>query len=237
MAATNYQFYQTRDMFRDYLSGYPEHPTFIEWNSAEAEDKAALLYVTFFSEITLAWEKSTTALGVVYVSQEDGVSTVLQYLMKNVDKISDDEERYTPNYIYKVCYNCLLKLWQTRGTDAQRSACEISNEYTEGRALADRHGDIEVNLWDLVPSTDDDLETQETKEAIWAIIHHMGPKAEKVVNHLINPTDTLHKVSKKSHERATDRLADVSVSPEEYDEIIEELKVKLAPFKDILFTI
>lgn len=229
MAATNYQFYQTRDMFLDYLSGYPKHPTFVEWNNADSDDKAALLYVAFFSEVTLAWEKTTTSLGIVYVSQEDGVSTVLQYLMKNVDKIAADEKRYSPGYIYKVCYNCLLSLWRTRGTDAQRSACEISNEYVDG--------DVDVNLWDLVPSEDDDIETQETKEAIWTVIRHMGPKAEKVVNHLINPSDTLHRVSQKSSERATDRLADVSVSPEEYNEILEELKVKLEPFRDVLFTI
>ena len=110
----------------------------------------------------------------------------------------------------------------------QRSSLEIPNEYTEG--------DVSVNLWDLVPSEDDDLETQETKEAVWNIIRHMGPKAEKVVNNLINPGDSLHKISKSSSERPIDRLADVSVSSAEYDAILEELRMKLLPFKDILFT-
>jgi len=228
MSANNQQFILTRDMFRDYLVGYPKDLTFEVWNKADAEDKAALLYVKFYQEVTLAWYNAVTALNVVYITQEDGVSTVLQYLMKNVDKITEDEKRYSPNYIYTVCYNCLLSLWKTRGTEQQRCSCEISNEYTED--------DVDINLWDLVPSEDDDIETQETKEAVWNIIRHMGPKAEKVVNHLINPKDTLHRISQSSSERPIDRLADVSVSPDEYNAIVAELRVKLAPYKDVLFT-
>lgn len=226
MSASNYQFIQTRNMFRDYLSGYSKNPTFIEWNNANEDDKASLLFVTFFNEITLAWDKAVVSCGVVYVSQEDGVSTVLQYLMKNVSKISEDEKRYTSKYIYQVCYNCLLSLWRTRGTERQRCGCEISNEYSDGG--------VSVNLWDLVPSEDDDIETQQTKEAIWMIIRHMGPKAEKVVNHIINPDDTLHKISQSSSERPIDRLADISVSKKEYEEIVAELRFQLTPYKDLL---
>jgi len=228
MSANNYQFIQTRNMFRDYLSGYPKNPTFEEWNQAPEQDKAALLYVTFYQEITLAWHNAMTSFGIVYVTQEDGVSTVLQYLMKNVEKISEDEARYSPKYIYRVCYNCILNLWKTRGTDMQRSTAEISNEYTEG--------DVIVNLWDLVPSEDEDYETQQTKEAVWNIIRHMGPKAEKVVNHLINPSDTLHRVSLNSSEGKLDRLAEISVTKAEFDEIIAELRIKLAPYRDLLYT-
>lgn len=231
MPASNYQFVSTYNMFTEYLSGYSKDfrsMTFEDWDKADADDKAALLYVIFYPEITQAWTNAIDGFGVVYVPQEDGVSTVLQYLMKNVDKISADKERYSPKYIYRVAYNCLVLLGVTRRTDKQRSSSELSNEYTDG--------DKTVNLWDLVPSRDDDIETQKTKEAIWNIIHHMGPKAEKVVNHLINPSDTIHKVSDKSSERPTDRLADVSVSKHEYEEILAELRIKLAPYKDILFT-
>ena len=80
MSANNHQFTLTRDMFRDYLVGYPKDLTFEAWNKADAEDKAALLYVTFYQEVTLAWYNAVTALNVVYITQEDGVSTVLQYL-------------------------------------------------------------------------------------------------------------------------------------------------------------
>lgn len=228
MSANNSQFVQTRNMFRTYLSGYPKNPTYAEWMSANADDKAALLFVTFYQEITLAWCNAVVSRKIVYISQEDGVSTVLQYLMKNVPVLEADEARYSPKYIYRVCYNCLLSLWTSRGTEQQRCAIEIPNEYKEGG--------VSVNLWDLVPSEDDDIETQETKEAIWNIIRHMGPKAEKVVNHLINPSDTLHKISQSSSERPIDRLADVSVSTSEYEAIITELREKLAPYKDILLS-
>jgi hypothetical protein len=41
-------------------------------------------------------------------------------------------------------------------------------------------------------------------------------------------------VAKCSTERPIDRLADVTVSDAEYAEIIKELKVKLAPYKEII---
>lgn len=231
MAANNYQFIQTRNMFRDYLTGYPKNLDFNSWSNAATEDKAALLFVAFFPEITLAWNNAVVSLGVVYISQEDGVSTVLQYLMKNVDKITADEKRYSPKYIYTVCYNCLLGLWRSRGTEMQRSAIEISPDCELDGAFGNT---VSVNLWDLVPSEDDNPETVQVKEAIWNVIRHMGPKAEKVVNHLINPGDSLHKVSAKATSRDNDRLADVSVTESEYVAIVEELKVKLTPYKEAL---
>lgn len=240
-SANNSQFIQTRNMFRDYLKDYPKNPSYEVWNNAPEDDKAALLYTTFYQEITLAWYNAVISNGIVYVTQEDGVSTVIQYLMKNVEKISQDSERYSPKYIYQVCYNCLLSLWRTRTTDMQRSAVEVAPDFeveVPGTILGKnfKSGGT-VNLWDLVPSEDEDLETQQTKEAIWNIIRHMGPKAEKVVNHLINPGDTLHKVSAKSSERPIDRLADVSVTKTEYEEILAELRIRLAPFKDAFASI
>lgn len=227
MSANNSQFIQTRNMFREYLSGYTNSVSYDEWKNADTEDQAALLFVVFYQEITLAWNNAVVSRNIVYVSQEDGVSTVLQYLMKNVEKIMADEKRYTPQYIYQVAFNCLLALCNTRGTDQKRSSCEVSNEYTDG--------DAEVNLWDLVPSTDADPETEQIREAIWEIIRRMGPKAEKVANHLINPGDTLHKISRSSSERPTDRLADVAVTKAEFEAIVAELKVQLAPYKGLIF--
>lgn len=222
MAANNYQFIQTRNMFREYLTGYPEKPTYEEWKASDPEVQAVLLFVVFYQEVTLAWYNAITSRDIAYVTQEDGISIVLQYLMKNVDYIMEDESKYSSRYIYRVCYNCIGCLPRT-DREKQRDMLEMSNEYTDG--------DIELDLWDIIPSEDDDFETQQVKEAIWAIIRHMGPKAEKVVNHLINPNDTLNKVSKKSKAGAIDRLADVSVSEEEYNAIIAELKVRLAPYR------
>ena len=225
MSVANYQFIQTYDLFTEHLSRYPKDITYEQWKAAEDDDKACLLYVTFFREVTLAWFNAIVSRNIYYVSQEDGVSIVLQYLMKNVEYIKEDPNKFCSKYIYRVCYNCIVCLPRSV-TESERNDCELSNEYTDGEVV--------INLWDLVPSTDDDIETIQTKEAIWTIIEHMGPKAEKVVNHLINPSDTLHKLSKSSSERPIDRLADVVVSKSEYDAIIAELKDKLEPYKDLL---
>ena len=191
MSTNNYQFIQTRNMFREYLSGYPKNLTYEDWKNAENEDRAALLYVTFYQEVTLAWYNAIVSRDISYVTQEDGISTVLQYLMKNVDYILEDPNKYNKQYIYRVCYNCIGCLPRSVA-DSNRDMYDISNEYSE----VGINGVTTVNLWDLVPSEDEDMETQETKEAIWNIIRHMGPKAEKVVNHLINPKDTLSRVAK-----------------------------------------
>lgn len=225
MSANNSQFIQTRKMFRDYLSGYPEHPTYDEWKNADADDQVALLYVHFYQEITLAWYNAIVSRDIAYVTQEDGVSTVLQYLMYNVSILKAYPERYNSKYFYRVAYNCIGCLPRVKREQAWNDV--IPNEYTED--------DIEVNLWDLVPSEDEDLETQELKESIWEIIHRMGPKAEKVANSLINPGDSLDKISHHAKEYSKDSLGDISVSAEEYEIIIAEFKSKLVPLMKPLF--
>ena len=231
MAANSTQFEFTRNMFREYLAGYSNNGkfstiTYDVWKNADEDDKASLLFVIFYESVMNAWRKCVVDRKIVYIDSAEGVSIVLQYLIKNVSKINADAKRYDSKYIYRVCYNCLLSFCNTQWIAIRRCSVEISNEYTEG--------DVFVNLWDLVPSVDDDIETMQTKEAMWAVIRHMGPKAEKVVNHLINPDETYHKLSARSSERPIDRLADVSVSDKEYVDIVEELKVKLAPFIDAI---
>lgn len=237
--ANNFEFVKTRNLFKEFLSVYySKNISYNEWVQAEPDHKAALLYVKFYQEVTLAWYNAVTSKNIVFISQDEGVSTVLQYLMKNVDIISQDEERFTAEYVYTVCYRCLFSLWRSRKSEQLRAASEVCPEFT-----VDVPGTIfgytvkvgaHVNLFDLVPSTDMDVETKQTLEVMWNIIHHMGPKAEKVVNHLINPKDTLRRVSKSSPERPIDRLADVTVTESEYQEILAELREKLLPYKDAI---
>lgn len=236
--ANNFEFVKTRNLFREFLSVYyPKNISYNEWVQAEPDHKAALLYVKFYQEVTLAWYNAVTSKNVVFISQDDGVSTILQYLMKNVDIISQDEGRFTAEYVYTVCYRCLFSLWRSRKGEQLRSNYEIGSELlaTFLHIARDREHDGKPDIFDLLPSEDSDLETQQTLEAMWNVIHHMGPKAEKVVNHLINPKDTLRRVSKSSPERPIDRLADVTVSEEEYQEIVAELREKLLPYRDSIF--
>ena len=236
--ANNLEFVKTCNLFREFLSTYyPKDISYNDWVQAAPDHKAALLYVKFYKEVTLAWYNAVTSKNIVFISQEDGVSTVLQYLMKNVDIISQDEERFTAEYVYTVCYRCLFSLWRSRKGDQLRSGCEIDPALLAAflHIAHGREHEGKLDIFSLLPSEDLDLETQQTLETMWNVIHHMGPKAEKVVNHLINPKDTLRRVSKSSPERPIDRLADVTVSEEEYQEIITELREKLLPYKDAIF--
>lgn len=227
--ALNYSpFISTKQMFREYLVGYSYPLTYEAWVKADEEDKAALLFVNFYNQITLAYTNVVTKYNADYIIAEDAVSNILGVLIKNSNILTENEDggkRFTPGYFYSVCWGCLFSMVRSIATQ-KRNEHEISNE------LSDDDGDILVNLFDLSPAIDDTYEVRQAKDAIWDIIRHMGPKAEKVVNHLINPKDTLHKISKSSSEHDSDRLADVSVTPSEYSSILDALKIQLAPYAE-----
>ena len=148
-------------------------------------------------------------------------------LMKNstiLQTVENAKKRFTPNYFYTVAWGAFYSLVRSIANKA-RNDHEICNE------VEDSDNDISVNLFDLAPSVDDSYEVRQAKEAVWDIIVHMGPKAEKVANHLING-DTLKAIRKSSSEYSTDRLADVSVSPAEYRSILDALKIQLAPYAE-----
>lgn len=226
MASYNYQFYQTYKIFSDYLSNYSHPVNYATWRSADPDDQVAILYVRFFPEILQAWWVAVASRpNVTYVTQEDGVETVLQYLSKLPSRLMQNPEQYTARYIHRVCYNCLGCLY--RPQTAQWWGDLGSDEVTID--------DMVLSLWDIIPLDTDDYETQQTKEAIWATIRHLGPKAEKVVNHLLNPEDRLSLLPKKTKVYKMDRLATVEVTAEEYPMILSELKRQLAPLYAELF--
>ena len=117
-------FYETRDMFTAYL-GYTQPLSYEEWNLLPADSKAAALYVQFFDQIVYAWYKQDTFLR--YSTDEDGVSTVLQYLQKNVSKIEVEPKKFTPAYIYRVSFNCLYCLCHDIKSSKERAEMEMSN--------------------------------------------------------------------------------------------------------------
>ena len=220
-------FISTKQMFREYLVGYSFPLTYETWVEADEEDKAALLYVNFYNQITLSYANVVSKYNADYIIAEDAVSNILGVLIKNSNILSekkDGSKRFTPGYFYSVCWGCIFSMVRSIATQ-KRNEHELSNE------LSDDDGDVLVNLFDLSPAVDDTYEIRQAKEAIWDIIAHMGPKAEKVVNHLING-DTLKAVRKSSSEYSMDRLADVSVSPAEYRTILDALKIQLAPYAE-----
>ena len=204
------QFRDTRNLYLASLPGFEFPLTYTAWLNADDECKAVLLFVNFFSEIELAWYKTRFS----YVDEADAVSQVNVYLMKNVEFIKNDETRFRANYIYTVAANCLRSLTYIHA-DRDREKFESCNE------VVSDSGDI-INLYDLAPSTDDSIEVQQAKEAIWNIIDRMGPKARKVINKLINPKDSLACAREGSN--LDDCLRDVSVSKKEAARILEDLR-------------
>ena len=211
------QFYQARVRFREF-SGYTSPLSYDEWMSAPDACKAAILYVQFYDQITLAWMKTKS----VYSDINDGVSEVLQYLNKNVEKIKNDGKRFTPNYIYKISYNCLYCLCRDPNRYRRAYDNECSNVVS--------YGEDELNLFDTIVEDDDvrddkfDVEGSRAKlynaTKMWDIVEDMGQKAKYVVAKLLGENSY------------TPKELD-SVSEEEAAQIIIELRDRLSRFVEV----
>ena len=98
-------FQETKDRFFAATQMLVRYPiTWDAWMSLSDDLKAAALFVNFFKEVTMAYN----ALKCYYLDEEDAVSHVCQYFMKNVDKIKADKKRFANAYIYRVAYNSIF---------------------------------------------------------------------------------------------------------------------------------
>lgn len=165
-------FSETRIMFAEAIS-YEKPLTFDQWmrlapvprvsrkdgSVKYSEDhRAAALFVQFYEQITLAWYKVRS----YYTLEEDGVSTVIQYLQKNVPIIAANPKRFSPHYIYQVAFNCLYCICHDIQIDRERFARETSNIH-----LTDNG---EVDLFDTVAESDV-LESEIARKAFWKLIY------------------------------------------------------------------
>lgn len=214
------QFYQTKVRFREF-SNYERPLTYEEWMAAPDECKAAILYVQFYDQITLAWMKTKS----VYTDINDGVSEILQYLNKNVEKIKNDSKRFTPRYIYRVAWNCLSCLsWNDPVLNIRCRTYQNECSNIIG------YGEDELNLFDTIVEDDDvrdsrfdvsgNLAYLQNATQLWDIIDDMGQKAKYVVANLLG---------EKSYTPSELK----SVNEEESAKIIEELRVRLAKFVEV----
>lgn len=215
------QFQQTKIRFREFAN-YERPLTYDEWMAAPDECKAAILYVQFYDQITLAWMKTKS----VYTDINDGVSEILQYLNKNVEKIKADGKRFTPNYIYRVAYNCLSCLsWND--PELNHRCRTYQNEVSNIVG----YGEDELDLFDTIVDENSETGAQFDFDAnksylvnatkLWDIVESMGKKTKLVVAKLLGEKSYTPKELN-------------SVSEEETQEIIAELRVKLAGFVGIL---
>lgn len=201
-------FRATRSMFRDYLN-YERPLSYEEWLAVADDQKAAVLYVQFFDQISLAWYKAKS----FYAVEEDGVSTVIQYLMKNVPLIAEKKSKFSAPYIYRVAYNCLYCICHDIKRDKLRFELETSNIQT--------YGDDEFDLFDSVSDPDSILENvldrEHHRERFWGLIEDLDQDSIAVVEQLLNGTSLPADVRKRK------------------DEILEELRTVLADYKAIYY--
>lgn len=196
-------FHATRNLFRNYL-GYTGPLSYDEWMDVDDEDKAAVLYVQFYSQIVLAWNKVKS----FYTIEEDGVETILQYLMKNVPIIMNDPKRFTARYIYRVASNCLYCICHDIKRDRDRWELEVSNIQSSGDS------EDTFDLFDtLVDESSGNMEGAIAKEEFWKVVDSLGDDVLKVVEKLLNG----NKISGKKNL-----------------ECVEILRINLAKFRDLI---
>lgn len=213
------EFAVTRDIFANYVN-YTKPLSYDEWMACPDDHKAAVLYCQFYDTITLVWYKLVS----YFVTEQDGVDTILQYLMKNVDKIKDNPGRFVTSYIYKVCYNCLGCL------------C-FSNRNTKQKNMVDQ----EVYILD----TDDDFDSDknaflscdggmenayddEKRDAIWSLVESKGHDAVVVVSELLGDEMDWTRFRKNSTKfKKISKWDRDNITDERRAEIIEDLRADI----------
>lgn len=208
--------YETRNFYRNFLD-LTKDLSFEEWNALPRAHKAVALYLQFFNEIVLAWEKANT---IDFINCEDGVEIVNQYLEKNVSIIEQHPERFTARYIYKVAYNCMYCICHDRKCDKERLENETS-------AIVNKDGqEYDLTSTATTGETADGIyETESIEKEFWAVIEDNGMEAEKVMRYLLsNNAMDLKKLAKQNKAYAVDPLRDIQVSMEEAQGIIERLR-------------
>lgn len=194
-------FSEARRMFANYI-GYTGPMSFEEWMKVDSDKKAAVLFVQFFDQITLAWYKTKS----FYTAEEDGVSTMMQYLIKNVPIIEEHPERFRPGYIYQVAYNCLYCICHDLKKDRERFELEVSNVCMVG--------DDEVDLFDTVCDADL-IDTLMLKDSFWAAIEELDLSSDMM--EFVYSLASSNKPVRMSKEKQA---------------VVDKLKIVLAPFLD-----
>ncbi|MCM1226147.1 MAG: hypothetical protein NC320_01820 [Clostridium sp.] len=175
------QFNDTLNLFKSGLTD-SAYSTYWEWMLIPDNLKAAALYVNFYDEITLAWSKTRKP----FVEEETAVSTLMQYIIKNVEIIKDNRKRFTPNYLYKVAFNAFyplgrikrdIDIWENRRSmyrsvefedvdDPDNTYYSHENCLDKSYTVDDYHEDNKLlYVWAVIDSCDD-----ETKRVIESLI-------------------------------------------------------------------
>lgn len=238
-------FYETRTALRNFVD-YSYPLTFEEFQEVPDDKKVAVLYLQFFNEITLAWDKANT---LDFIDGEDGVEITLQYLQKLVcdrhvkghvkKKVSDkyffehpdeceerrmlesDPRNFYAGFIYRVIYNALYCICHDRKCDKDRMENEMFATIT--------CGEDEFSLFDTVSDKKGDAssvsESENFEKEFWSIIEDAGIEAEKVMRYLLSGNESdLKKLSRSCKRYEGDPLRDVEVNKDSLPAILGHLR-------------
>lgn len=245
-------FHDTRNLFIEY-TGYTKPLSFEDWQKEPDDLKAAILFVQFYNEICLAWDKADP---LDFGDDSEGVSTILQYLRKNISttqyflkddptkkasaeyrrlnpegyiaveerKIESDSSKFSSRYIYRVAYNCFYCIC---GHDRKRDK-DIMNNETSSIVM---HDGEELDLFDTVVDKSSCVESvfasNELEREFWEVIEDTGVSAEKVLRYLLSDDEAdLKALSARNKRYNLDSLRDIELSVDAANKIIEELKEK-----------
>ncbi len=239
-------FSETRKCFLSNIN-YKAPLKYEEWVNIRDDLKAVFLFVQFYDSIVMAWHKANKF---DFVEGEEGVSTIMQYLEKQVRdiyikghpkkkvshsfyiehpeeceirrRIEEDPSRFTGQYIYKIAYNSLYCICHDLASVKNRWKYEIPN-------IVNHEGE-ELDLFNLNfsynnTSVEDYIERDAFESEFWSVVYTLGDKACKVMRYLIsNDPSQLKKLNKNNRQYGYDPLGDVEVSQDDLDEIIVKLK-------------
>lgn len=198
-------FFDTRDCFKSYLN-YNGPISYQEWMSLNSDSKVAQLFVQFFDEIYLAWDKATTN-HTFYASDEEAVETVIQYLDKNVTKIAEAPKKFNPAYIYRVAYNCLYCICHDRLNQKFERENVISDQ------MENAEGDT-MSWFDFIIDETADPQNVFKSVQFWSVVDTLDEASLELVDRLIN-SGIPKNLSKKN------------------EELLANLRVVFAPFSKI----
>lgn len=166
------QFQITKTRFMESLSFIKAFPiTYEYWMTLDDDFKAAALYLNFYPQIILAWQNETD----YYLEEEDCLSTMMQYLIKNVDKLKEDRKRWTRGYIYTCMKNAVI------GIRRIKKNREFSDNTQSNIFNLD---DGEHDLYDIIEDEKDCFRDFR----FWNIIDHLDDDMKAYVSHLIYGT-------------------------------------------------
>lgn len=180
-------FTDARIRFADALSYYVapgEEISYAIWLTIPESLKAAALYVQFYPEIMTALVKSTSE----YIPDEDLLSFLLQYLQKNVDKMTI--KKYNGAYIYRIAYNCMAAP-RRNVVPQKRFAVEVP-QYC---VTADGE---QLDRFDTcVDSEYSDIADAIADKEFWSIIQNATPEVREVIYSLLGRTKLPKYIKKK----------------------------------------